>query len=71
MADPELTDEQKVRIAQEVLEGKRDPADLEKYGIRLGEPVQISPAMLLAQAEAERRKQKGPVEQLFEKPQDK
>ena len=49
-----LSNEQKIKMAQEVLEGKRDPADLEKHGIRLGERKEITPDELSRMAERDR-----------------
>lgn len=38
-----MTNEEKIQIAVEVVEGKHPKSDLEKYGISLGEPKQIDP----------------------------
>jgi len=50
-ASPPLTNEQKTKMAQEVLEGKRDPSELDKHGIRLGERKEIDPQEFLRMAE--------------------
>jgi 5S rRNA maturation endonuclease (ribonuclease M5) len=57
MVDGNLTNEQKLRVAAEVVEGKRDAADLDKYGIAVGERVPISAEEFLQQLEEEKRKQ--------------
>lgn len=51
-----MTNEEKIRIAVEVAEGKRPESDLEKYGIALGEPKQIDPKTFFELLEKEQSK---------------
>ncbi|HSZ59175.1 MAG TPA: hypothetical protein VK797_26275 [Tepidisphaeraceae bacterium] len=53
-SDRPLTNEEKTRIAAEVVEGKRPRTDLDKYGIAIGQRQQIDPKTFLEMAERER-----------------